>query len=649
MVSPRSWIFYEMRYFVAILIVICSVLPGRVVAQWNVGQLLRIGTDAIYYDDNRRAIEHFNRVIRLKPHLYEPYFFRGYAKLGMDDINGAIADFTKAIDINPNYLQAYIYRGMAFFQVGRYEESLEDYRVAAELAPSDAMIYAYRGITYRALDLSDLAEKDYSKSIRLNPKQQFAYINRALIREERGDYKGAMEDCNAVLRQNIFSADAYAIRGYINKKEGRIHDAIEDFNRGIKAAPNNMQLRMNRALLHYEQKDFYDALADYDEMLEIDSSYVYALYNRALLRIELGATNDAIDDFSRLIELNPENIITYFNRGLAYQAIKDYESAYSDFSRCIALYPDFVKAYYARSSVLMDMNRHDEAFNDQYAAQEIMSRYRDMKLGVAGAFVDTTQNLTKLLDLNDKSSSVRDMVSGKTISMITSVRLKPLYRVTLLPADSVNTTTSDKYDIRIVRFNNSNPGTMALTIASQPLVRDVTILNPTTDAEYLLAGTAYLDSDDYMNAIGCFEKIGAESAWYTLALFNLANTRALMYMYIERHSGANTVLGEKRERRVDYSQVIEEYDASLKNNPDFIYALYNKATILAESGEVEKAIELLNSVLLAEPNFADAYYNRGVLHLYLGNRRSAIEDLGKAGELGIDEAYSVIKRYSSDV
>ncbi len=618
-------------------------------AQWNVGQLLRIGTDAIYYDDNMRAIEHFNRVIRLKPYLYEPYFFRGYAKLGMDDLNGAIADFTKAIDINPNYLQAYIYRGMAFYQVGRYEESLEDYRVAVELAPGDAMIYAYRGITYKALDLIDMAEKDYSKSIRLNPKQQFAYINRALIRESLGDNKGAMEDCNAVLRQNIFSADAYAIRGYINKKEGRIHDAFEDFNRGIKAAPGNMQLRMNRALLNYDQKQFYDALADYDEMLQLDSNYVYALYNRALLRLELGATNDAIDDFSRLIELNSENIIIYFNRGLAYQSIKDYSSAYNDFSQCISLYPDFVKAYYARASVLLDMNRDDEAFEDQYAAQEIMRRYRNMKQGVVGAFVDTTQNLTRLLDLNDKSSMVRDMVSGKTMSMITSVRLRPLYRVTLLPADSVNTTTTDKYDIRIVRYNNSHTGSVFLTIASAPLVREVTVLNPTNDAELLMAGTAYLDSDNYMKAIECFSNIAEDSEWRSLTAFNLANAKALMYMYIERHSRTGVVLGERDERRVDYSDVLEGYDQSLKDNMDFIYAKYNKAIILAESGSVDQAVELLDSVLVTSPDFADAYYNRGVLHLYLGNKRSAIEDLSKAGELGIDEAYNVIKRYSSDV
>ena len=61
------------------MFLLVAVAPMRGYAQWNVGQLLRIGTDAIYYDDKARAIEHFNRIIRLKPRLHEPYFFRGYA------------------------------------------------------------------------------------------------------------------------------------------------------------------------------------------------------------------------------------------------------------------------------------------------------------------------------------------------------------------------------------------------------------------------------------------------------------------------------------------------------------------------------------------------------------------------------------------
>ena len=41
---------------------------------------------------------------------------------------------------------------------------------------------------------------------------------------------------------------------------------------------------------------------------------------------------------------------------------------------------------------------------------------------------------------------------------------------------------------------------------------------------------------------------------------------------------------------------------------------------------------------------AEAYYNRGLLYYSQGDKKSAAKDLSKAGELGLYDAYSVIKR-----
>ena len=46
-----------------------------------------------------------------------------------------------------------------------------------------------------------------------------------------------------------------------------------------------------------------------------------------------------------------------------------------------------------------------------------------------------------------------------------------------------------------------------------------------------------------------------------------------------------------------------------------------------------------------QPNLAEAYYNRALTLLYLDEIKLACKDLSKAGELGITEAYNVIKRY----
>ena len=41
----------------------------------------------------------------------------------------------------------------------------------------------------------------------------------------------------------------------------------------------------------------------------------------------------------------------------------------------------------------------------------------------------------------------------------------------------------------------------------------------------------------------------------------------------------------------------------------------------------------------------DAYFNRGLVLIYLKDREKACIDLSRSGELGVSDAYGVIKKY----
>ena len=53
-------------------------------------------------------------------------------------------------------------------------------------------------------------------------------------------------------------------------------------------------------------------------------------------------------------------------------------------------------------------------------------------------------------------------------------------------------------------------------------------------------------------------------------------------------------------------------------------------------------------VIRRDPEFAEAYFNRGLTRLSLGDTDRGIADLSKAGELGIINSYSIIKRMTSN-
>jgi tetratricopeptide (TPR) repeat protein len=80
-------------------------------------------------------------------------------------------------------------------------------------------------------------------------------------------------------------------------------------------------------------------------------------------------------------------------------------------------------------------------------------------------------------------------------------------------------------------------------------------------------------------------------------------------------------------------------------DPSFTYGWYNLALIYSEKSLYNYAIEAYGRAIKTNPNFAEAFYNRGLTYLNTDNTRKACNDLSKAGELGLPEAYEVIKQY----
>ena len=645
---------------IRIIIFFLLLATMTVKAQWNTGSMLRMGQNAIYFDDYVSAIENFNGIIRVKPYLSEPYFFRGLAKQNLDDHEGALSDFTKALELNPNYFHAYLYRGVALSSVQRFEEALEDFNEAISLDPAAAYAYAYRGMTEAAMGRYKEAERDYSKALMLDDQLLAAYLNRAMVREKLEKWEGAMADCNAAIRLNMFSDDAYGLRGYLHYQQKDYHNAIEDFNRALKANPENKRILMSRAMVWYEMKKYPETLADYSKVIGIDSNYIYAYYNRALLRAEVGETNAAISDLDKVVEMNPDNILIFFNRGLLKMEIKDWYGAYDDFTESIRLYPDFVKAYLVRSAVDEELNRMEEAEKDRYAAMRIMDRYKRMKAGDRNALVDTTANFRKLIDINARQDEVRDVINGRVQDKRVIIELQDVFFVQYLSLDSLRSGKVQYYNKHIMAYNQAHDYRPSITLCNKrPVYPEGFVqtnigelsarISGTEKADdYLLRGGFYLSSGDYPAAIADFSAITAREPDNLLALFNLANARMMMYDYIESVDDKTPrVVGERPNeiRKVDYSLVLEGYRRCLEIDPDFVFARFNIGNVYAKNGEIDKAIEAYTQVIRQDRELAEAYFNRGLLYIYIGQKAQASADLSKAGELGITSAYNIIKRY----
>ena len=99
-----------------------------------------------------------------------------------------------------------------------------------------------------------------------------------------------------------------------------------------------------------------------------------------------------------------------------------------------------------------------------------------------------------------------------------------------------------------------------------------------------------------------------------------------------------------RPTRLSEQPPLIDLNQAIALDPQFAYAYYNRANLYVRSGEEDKALLDYTKAIELSPSFAEAYYNRGLLFFALGKVNEGTRDLSKAGELGLYEAYSLIKR-----
>ena len=98
-------------------------------------------------------------------------------------------------------------------------------------------------------------------------------------------------------------------------------------------------------------------------------------------------------------------------------------------------------------------------------------------------------------------------------------------------------------------------------------------------------------------------------------------------------------------RQYDYSDAIQDMKtaATIVSNIPYIY--YNLGNLYCLSAEHIASLDSYTKAIELYPAMGDAYFNRGLVLIYLKDKEKGCIDLSRAGELGVDDAYSVIKKY----
>jgi tetratricopeptide (TPR) repeat protein len=95
----------------------------------------------------------------------------------------------------------------------------------------------------------------------------------------------------------------------------------------------------------------------------------------------------------------------------------------------------------------------------------------------------------------------------------------------------------------------------------------------------------------------------------------------------------------------DYNEAIDDLNKIETIKPEFAYLYYNRGNLLCLSDKMPEAIEAYSKAIKQYPYFAEAYFNRGLVSIYLRDTEKGCIDVSKSGEMGVKDAYHIIKRY----
>ncbi|MDO4755604.1 MAG: tetratricopeptide repeat protein [Parabacteroides sp.] len=695
-----------------ILLLIFQLCSLALFAQINTDRVLAIGRNALYFEDYVLSIQYFNQVIKSKPWMAEPYFYRAVAKINLDDYQGAEEDCTLCLERNPFLERAYYARGIARQNQEKYDEAIADYRKGLEFKVEDRQMLVNMAMANIQKKDYTAAEKVFEELIAAHPKYSMCYLTRGAMYSEKGDTVKALADYNKAIQMDPYFAPSYGNRAILYYQMNQYEDALNDLNEALRLNTRESGYYINRGLVRYQLNDLRGAMADYDQVVSMDSQNLIARFNRGLLRAQIGDSNRAIEDFDMVIQMEPDNYIAYYNRALLRYETGDYQGSVYDFDTVLQEYPNFIAGYYSRSEAKRRMHDEVGADRDYWKAYNMDQDKRKGKNNQTASAdsddeeekdqdntreesdhsIDKFNRLVVYDEEEQRKNKYNSEIRGRVQDRNVRVDLEPMFVLTYY--EKMNPVkklvyydkTVESYNDRMVlnrklRITNEEAALtedqITVHFASIDNYSALIAKDPENVDLYFGRALDYMLVQDFTEAIKDYSRAIDLDQDFAMAYFNRAIVRYKQLEYNMSHQvqedfetkNMNLTMNfgktpttvvrkpstndpksaalKDQKRAYEHEMISRDYDMVIKLNPGFIYAYLNRGNLRCAQRDFLAAIEDYTEAIHRDPDFAEAYYNRGLARLSQGYANEGIADLSKAGELGIVNAYSIIKRMTS--
>ncbi|MDA9968065.1 tetratricopeptide repeat protein [Salibacteraceae bacterium] len=609
------------------------------------------------------AIQKLNFAIKSKPYLIDAYFLRASSKYRLGDYKGATDDYTQCILINPLSAASFQNRGIARAQFNDHFGAIEDYKLAIKIDPLNYFIFVQKASSEVQIEEYDNALTSVDKAISINPYLGSGYVLRGIVLNQLEEYEKAIVDFNKAIELDPTDAEPWLRKAVSQNSLLNPTGALSDCDSAIARDSTSSLGYFIKGNIYADQLDYKDAEENYSKVIELNPNNALAFYNRGNIRIKLDNYNGAAYDYKKVIDINPDNILAHFNLALTFHKMDLYKNAEMEYSTVITLYPEMEDAWFNRAFVRRKLGNEAGAQIDFIKGNSIRGQNREKEYNLEEEEIlkRFTQMDANFYHPNFDENEQRIVILAMPFFEIKSIAYREiekahLYYNTPLVNDYNEIHKNQPFFYITNYLLNENVPTAEEQFAVYNK-KSLDIGNSKDDRFYLWQAMIYKSEFDFNNAIATYDTLLTKNPNSALAYFNKANAMLdLLELLLKLETGNGEFINAGDEYKsielkdvetvnLRLKEIENLYEKAIELESDFYLAWFNKAIVLGEQRDFQGSLEAYSKAIKINEDFKEAYLNRGLNYLFLDNPKKACSDLSKAGELGLSEAYKIIKKY----
>jgi len=311
----------------------------------NANALVLIGNVLERHGEAVKALQYFEKAIKLDPNRPSVYESIGWFHLNKSQYEEAMKYWQKALDINPALPGMHNNIARALMGLGRQVEAIEELEKDIQISSRAGTSHFLLGQLYLQREAYEKARDHYEKAIGIDPNYTNAYYGLFTLSSRLKDAAKARE----------YMATFRKLKAEDMKVLKDRNDVFEDLVKMQKGAAETF---MRAGQMYESRKDIQKVEKLLNKAVALDPNNTSCLHRLAYVYVRANRVIAALQMYKKISDIEPEDTFSHLNIGLLSARLKHFVDAEKAFLRVIDLAPKASNGYRELAQLYLTIRRN---------------------------------------------------------------------------------------------------------------------------------------------------------------------------------------------------------------------------------------------------------------------------------------------------